>query len=88
MNNELGDGVEQPVKGEGGGNKEGVALALHDGFLVTEMLGRRTRLAFTSRSSLVLPVNIHEEKQAKGYNGKEGFEKAVNDGDQAFAEWV
>lgn len=33
----VGDGVEEPVEEECGGDEEGVALALHDGFLVAEV---------------------------------------------------
>lgn len=70
----MGDGIEKPVEYESGGDQQGIALAFHNGFLVTEMLRGSTRLSLTRGPSLVLPVNVHQQKQAERNHGKEGFQ--------------
>ncbi|KAL6982840.1 hypothetical protein U1Q18_016234 [Sarracenia purpurea var. burkii] len=54
------NGVEEPVEEEGCGDEEGVALGLHDGFLVAEVVGGGTGLRrFAGGSGLVLLVDVH-----------------------------
>lgn len=62
---ELGDRIKQPVEEQSSGNQGGVALALHHGFLVAEVVGRRAVVGRASGSSLVLPVDVHQQEQAK-----------------------
>nr|GMC91423.1 auxin response factor 2-like isoform X2 [Ipomoea batatas] len=86
---EAGDGVEEPVKDEGGGDEEGVALRLHDRLLVAEVLRGRTRIRrFTGGPCLVLPVDIHQEEEAEGDDRHEGFEEVAGHGDEALPERV
>ncbi|KAL4361330.1 hypothetical protein GQ457_04G009490 [Hibiscus cannabinus] len=86
--NKVSNGVKKPIEKEGGGDEKGVALTLHDGFLVTEMLGGSTRVGFTAGPGLVFPVYIHQKEETEGDHGQEGFEEAAGDGDQALAEAV
>lgn len=81
LDDERRDGVEQPVEDEGGGDEEGVALRFHDGFLVAEVLRGGARIGLTGGAVLVLPVDIHEEEEAEGDDGEEGFEEAAGHGD-------
>lgn len=85
--NEMGDGVEEPVEDEGGGDEEGVALALHDGLLVAEVLGGSARLGgLATRASLVLPVYVHQQEEAEWDYGEERFQEVAGHRDQAFTE--
>lgn len=61
-NNQIGNRVEKPVEDQSCGDQEDVALTLHDGLLVAEVLGGGARLAFTAGASLVLPVDVHEQE--------------------------
>lgn len=64
---EIRDSEEEPVEDEGGGDEKSVALALHDRFLVPQVLGRRAGvLLIARRPGLVLPVDIHEQEEAEG----------------------
>lgn len=45
------------------------------------MLRRGAGIGFTGGSGLVLPVDIHEQEEAEGDDGEEGFEEAPGDGD-------
>lgn len=86
---EVGDGVEEPVEDEGGGDEEGVALALHDGLLVAEVLGRGAGgVGLAPGAGLVLPVDVHEEEEAEGDDGEEGLQEVAGDGDEAPPEAV
>lgn len=85
---EAGDGEEEPVEDEGGGDEEGVALALHDGLLVAEVVGRGAGGGFAGGAGLVLPVDVHEEEDAEGDDGEEGLEGRAGDGDEALAQAV
>ncbi|KAK9027951.1 hypothetical protein V6N11_067770 [Hibiscus sabdariffa] len=87
-NNKVGNGVKKPIEKKSGGDEKRVALALHDGFLVSEMLGRSARIGFAAGPGLVFPVDIHKKEETKGDDRHEGFEEAARDGDQALAETV
>jgi len=81
-NNETSNGVEEPVEDKGGGDEKGVALALHDGFLVAQVFGRAAVIGIAARGSgLVLPVDVHEQEEAERDDGEEGFEEGTSDGD-------
>lgn len=80
-NDEAGDGVEEPVEDKGGGDEEGVALALHDGLLVAEVFGGAAVVGLAGGAGLVLPVDVHEEEEAEGDDGEEGLEEGPGDGD-------
>lgn len=84
----MGDGVEEPVEDEGGGDEESVALALHDGFLVAEVLGGGAALLLAGGAGLVLPVDVHEEEEAEGDHRKEGFQGVAGHRNQALAKAV
>lgn len=88
LDDKAGNGIEEPVEDEGGGDEEGVALRLHDGFLVAEVLRRGAGIGFTGGSGLVLPVDIHQEEEAEGDDREEGFEEAMGHGDQPLSERV
>jgi len=88
LDDEVGDGVEEPVEEEGGGDEEGVALALHDGFLVAEVFGGGAGFALAAGTRLVLPVNVHEEEEAEGNDREEGLQEVAGDGDETLAEGV
>lgn len=88
LDTKIGDGVEEPVEDQGGGNEEGIALALHDGLLVAEILRRGARLFLATRPSLVLPVDIHQQEEAERHHRQEGLEQISGHGDQALAEAV
>nr|GMD54371.1 ubiquitin carboxyl-terminal hydrolase [Ipomoea batatas] len=88
-NDYAGDGIEEPVKNEGGADEEGVALRLHDRFFMAEVLRWRTRIQrFTGGPSLVLSVDIHQQEEAEGDDRHEGFEEVAGDGDVALSERV
>ena len=55
---------------------------------MTEVLGRGARVAVAGGTSLVLPVDIHEEEEAEGDDREERLQEVARDGDQAFAERV
>ncbi|TQD73298.1 hypothetical protein C1H46_041171 [Malus baccata] len=86
--NEVGDGVEEPVEDQGGGDQERVALALHDRLLVAEVLRGSAGVAFAARASLVLPVDVHEQEEAERHHREKRFEEVTGDGDEALAEAV
>lgn len=69
LDHKMSDGVEKPVKHKGGGDEERVALALHNRFLVAEVLGRGAGIGLAMRSRLVLPVDVEEEEDAEGNDG-------------------
>lgn len=69
LDDEARDGVEKPVEDERRRYEERVALRFHDGFLVAEVLGRGAGIRFTGGSGLVLPVDIHQQEEAKGDDG-------------------
>lgn len=48
---------------------------------MAEVLGGGAGIGFTGGSGLVLPVDIHEQEEAEGDDGEEGFEEAPGDGD-------
>ena len=82
-NDEAGDGVQEPVEDERGGDEEGVALRLHDGLLVAEVFGGATGCGFAGGSGLVLPVDVHQEEEAEGHHRQEWLEEAPGHADQA-----
>lgn len=82
------DGVEEPVENQGGGDEEGVALALHDGLLVAEVLRRRARLGLAARPGFVLPVDVHQQEDAERDDGEERLQEVLGDGDEALADAV
>lgn len=84
----MSNGVQEPVEDEGGGDQERVPLALHDGFLVAKELGGGAGVRFATGASLVFPVDVHEQEEAKGDDGEEGLEEIASDGDEALAEAV
>lgn len=65
LNNQGSNRVQDPVKYESSSNKKSITLGFHDRFLVTEKLGRSTRIGFATRTSLVFPVDIHKKKEAE-----------------------
>ncbi|KAD7478503.1 hypothetical protein E3N88_01639 [Mikania micrantha] len=85
-NNELGNRVQDPVKHERSRYKQRVALALHDRFLVMEMIGGQAVHRFAAGPGFVLPVDVQQQEDAKRDDGEEGFEEAGCNGDQAFPE--
>lgn len=87
-NHEVRDGVEQPVEDESSRDQESVALTLHYGFLVAEVLGRRARVTIATRPSLVLPVDVHQKEEAKRHHRQERLQEVASDGDEALAEAV
>lgn len=84
----MGDGVEEPVEDQGGGDQECVALTLHDGLLVAEVLRWSARVGLATRTSLVLPVNVHEQEEAEGYHREEWLQEITGHGDETLAEAV
>lgn len=88
LDDEVGDGVEEPVEEERGGDEEGVALALHDGFLVAEVFGGGAGFTLAAGTRLVLPVNVHEEEEAEGDHREERLQQIAGDRDQTLAEGV
>jgi len=85
---EVGDGVEEPVEEESGGDEEGVALALHDGFLVAKVLRRGAGICLTTWTSLVLPIYVHEKEQTEGNNREERLQQVPGHSDQTLSESV
>lgn len=84
----MSDGVKEPVEDQGGGDEEGVALALHDGLLVAEVLGGGAGIGLAGRTHLVLPVDVHEKEDAERDHREERLQEVPGDGDQALAEAV
>ncbi|WOL08822.1 ubiquitin carboxyl-terminal hydrolase [Canna indica] len=86
---ETGDREEEPVEEEGGGNEEGIALALHDRLLMPHVLGWGAGvLLFAGRPSFVLPVDIGEEEEAEGHDGEKRLQDAPDDSDKPATEAV
>lgn len=85
---EVGDGVEKPVEDQGGRDQERIALALHDRLLVAEVLRGSARVALATRPSLVLPVDVHQQEEAKRHHRQKRFQEIAGDGDEALAEAV
>lgn len=83
---EVGDGVEEPVEEECGGDEEGVALALHDRFLVAKVLGRGAGISLTARPGFVLPIYVHEKEQAERHHREERLQKVPGHRDQTLSE--
>jgi hypothetical protein len=89
LDDELGDGEEDPVEEQRGGDEERVALRLHDGLLVAEVLGGRAGVVVAAGGPrLVLPVDVHEQEEAEGHDRQHRLERAAHDGDHAPAEAV
>jgi hypothetical protein len=87
LEDELGDGEEDPVEEQRGGDEERVALRLDDGLLVAEVLGGRAGvLVAAGGPRLVLPVDVHEQEEAEGHHRHHGLQRAPHDGDHAPAE--
>ena len=83
----MGDRVEEPVEDDSDGDEESVALALHDGLLVAEVLGGSARLGgLATRASLVFPVYVHQQEEAEWDDGEERFQEVAGHGDQAFTD--
>jgi len=86
---ELGDGEEDPVEEQRGGDEEQVPLRLHDGLLVAEVLGGGAGvLVVAGGARLVLPVDVHEQEEAEGHHRHHRLERAPHHGDHAPAEAV
>jgi hypothetical protein len=86
---ELGDGEEDPVEEQRGGDEERVPLRLHDGLLVAEVLGWCAGvLVVAGGARLVLPVDVHEQEEAEGHHRHHRLERAPHHGDHAPAEAV
>ena len=68
LHNKMSNRVKQPVENECNTDQQGIPLALHDWFLVSEVLGWSTGLALAARPRLVLPVYVHQQKQAKRHH--------------------
>lgn len=88
LDDEVGDGVEEPVEEERGGDEKSVALTLHDGFLVAEVFGGGAGFTLAAGTRLVLPVNVHEEEEAEGDDREERLQQVAGDRDQTLAEGV
>lgn len=89
LDDEGGDGEEDPVEEQRGGDEEGVALGLHDGLLVAEVLGGGAGvLVVAGGPHLVLPVDVHEQEEAEGHHRHHGLERAPHDGDHPAPERV
>lgn len=89
LDDEVGDGEEDPVEEQRGGDEERVALRLHDGLLVAEVLGRGAGvLVAAGGPRLVLPVDVHEQEQAEGHHRHHRLERVTHHGDHAPAEAV
>lgn len=86
--NKVGDGVQKPVEEERGSDEERVALALHDGFLVTEVLRRSAGITVAAWPRLVLPVNVHQEEETERHHRQERLEEVPGDRDEALPETV
>lgn len=85
----MSDGVQQPVKNQSGDDQQNVTLALHERFLLMQLLcwGTAGIRRFTKLSVVfVFVVDIHEQKHGKWDDGEEWFQKAVDDVDQPFSE--
>lgn len=80
LDDEPRDGVEQPVEDERGRDQKRVTLRFHDRFLVAEVLRWGTRIRLTGGAVLVLPVDIHQQEEAKGNDREEGFEETPGHG--------
>jgi hypothetical protein len=86
---ELGDGEEDPVEEQRGGDEERVPLRLHDGLLVAEVLGGGAGvLVVAGGARLVLPVDVHEQEEAEGHHRHHGLQRAPHHGDHAPAQAV
>jgi hypothetical protein len=87
LEDELGDGEEDPVEEQRGGDEERVALRLDDGLVVAEVLGGRAGvLVAAGGARLVLPVDVHEQEEAERHHRHHGLQRAPHDGDHASAE--
>lgn len=60
LDNKMSNRVQQPIEHQSRGDQQRVALTLHDGLLVTQVLRRRARVALAGRARLVLPVDVQE----------------------------
>lgn len=77
LDDEGGDGEEDPVEEERGEDEEAVALRLHDGLLVAEVLGGGAGvLVAAGGPRLVLPVDVHEQEEAEGHHGHHRLQRA------------
>lgn len=85
--NEMGDRVEEPVEDDSDGDEESVALALHDGLLVAEVLGGSARLGgLATGAGLVFPVYVHQQEEAEWDYGQERFQQVAGHRDQTFTD--
>lgn len=85
---EVGDGVKEPVEEEGGGDEERVALALHDGFLVAEVFGGGAGLTVAGGARLVFPIDVHQKEETKGHHREEGLQQVPRHRHQTLAQRV
>lgn len=60
LDNEMSHRVQQPIEQQSRRDQQRVALTLHDGFLMTQVLRRSARVALTGGARLVLPVDVHQ----------------------------
>ncbi|KAK9008467.1 hypothetical protein V6N11_075359 [Hibiscus sabdariffa] len=65
-NNMVGNGVKKQIEKKSGGDEKRIVLVLHDGFLVTEMLGRSARIGFAAGAGLIFLVYTHKKEETKG----------------------
>ncbi|KAM1166771.1 hypothetical protein TB2_028394 [Malus domestica] len=55
---------------------------------MAEVLRWSAGVAFATRASLVLPIDVHEQKEAERHHREKQFEEVACDGDEALAEAV
>ncbi|KAJ6324308.1 hypothetical protein OIU76_011584 [Salix suchowensis] len=88
LHNKMSNRVKQPVENECSTYQQGIPLALHDGFLMSEVLGWGTGITLAARHRLVLPVYVHQQKQAKRNHRHERLQQITCHRNQPLAQSV
>ncbi|KAK8595250.1 hypothetical protein V6N13_123130 [Hibiscus sabdariffa] len=73
--NKVSNGVKKPIEKEGDSDEKRVALTLHDGFLVTEMLRGSKRVGFAAGPGLIFQYISIRRKRQKGTTDKKGLRR-------------
>lgn len=76
LNDKTRNRVQKPVENKRRRDQNRVALRLHGGFLVAEVLGGGARLRSATGSGLVLPVDVQKKEQTERNNGEERLQQA------------
>ena len=88
LHNKMSDRVKKPVENQSSTDQQRIPLAFHNRFLVTEVLGWRAGLALAARPRLILPVYIHQQKQAKRNHRHKRLQQIARHREQPLAQSV